>query len=146
MLFRRFDSRKFATAFLNSRSNGFQLSVVVEFLSHLIRHIKHIGDLIESRRNPCGVHEEPQLKDRIGDDIQQPLTVVSKHIDDRRRIGRFIVDPHFRRLGELFGSGLVIDSTGRRDEARRRHVPQPFNTRGDRSPTVCRRSAGGSPW
>src|SRR5262249_22521975 len=76
--------------------------MVVQFLSRLIRHIKHVGHLIQTRRNPRGMDRQPDLKDRVRDDVQQSLTVVGKHIDDRKRVGGFVVNPHLRRLGSLW--------------------------------------------
>gem|GEM_PF-5656394 len=82
----------------NRRPNRFQPTGLLHFLPIYPRHIKHVGYLIEPGGNPGRMHRQPQLKNRVRDNVQQSLPIIRKNIQNGKAIGRFIVDPHFRRL------------------------------------------------
>ncbi len=65
---------------------------------------------------------ESELKDGVGNNVQQSLPVVGKYIDDGKAVGRFIVDPHLGRFRSL-GQGPRQSSIELRGGSPHRHAP-----------------------
>src|SRR6185503_6186215 len=97
--------------FLDGRTDGLKTSRVFDLGPLPIRHIEHVGHLvsaagtqglmyvvIQSGRNPGRFDRQTELKDTVGNGIQQSLRIIGKHIDDRGPVTSLVIDLDLSRL------------------------------------------------